>query len=98
MGDLTKEQKKELLRKWKAEQNKRYVLRKTNVKKLFRFLSSELAEDPCDHTLRRTEAWIDAHCPPEKKESILQEINEMGGYCDCEVLLNCYERYDLGLQ
>ena len=35
------------------------------------------------------------HCPPEKKAGILDEIKEMGGYCDCEVLLNCYERYEL---
>ena len=45
--------------------------------------------------MRRTEAWLDAHCPPEKKEGILAEMRDMGGYCDCEVLLNCYERYEL---
>ena len=32
--------------------------------------------------------------PPAQKDTILQEIWEMGGCCDCEVLLNCYEEYE----
>ena len=24
-----------------------------------------------------------------------EEIQSMGGFCDCEVLLNCYEDYEL---
>ena len=48
-----------------------------------------------DDSLKRTEQWIDAHCPPEKKEGIIQELHDMGGFCDCEVLMNCYERYEL---
>ena len=95
MADLTKEQKKAMLRKWRAEQNRKYLLSKTNVRKLFRYLNRELEQEPCDHTARRTEAWLDAHCPPEKKGGILAEMRDMGGYCDCEVLLNCYERYEL---
>ena len=95
MAELTKEQKKELLRNWRAEQKKKYPLNKTNARRLFSHLRKELSKLPCDHTLKHTEQWIDAHCPPEKKEGILEEIREMGGYCDCEVLLNCYERYEL---
>ena len=30
-----------------------------------------------------------------KLEPILQEMRDMGGFCDCEVLLNCYERYEI---
>ena len=95
MGALSKQQKKELLQKWKAEQNKKYILNKASVKRLFSFLRKELSKEPCDHSLRRTEQWIDAHCPPEKKEGIIQELKDMGGFCDCEVLMNCYERYEL---
>ena len=95
MADLTREQKKELLRKWRADQNKKYLLSKTNARKLFRYLNKELEKEPCDHTARRTETWLDAHCPPEKKEGILAEMRGMGGCCDCEVLLNCYERYEI---
>ncbi len=32
----------------------------------------------------------------EKIESVITEMKEMGGYCDCEVLLNCYEKFDIG--
>lgn len=26
---------------------------------------------------------------------VRREIKEDGGYCDCEVLCNCYEEYDI---
>lgn len=93
--ELSKQEKKDLLKKWKAEQDKKYCLSKAKVRQLFRFLEKQLRTTPCDHSLRHTEQWICEHCPPEKKESILHEIREMGGFCDCEVLLNCYERYNL---
>lgn len=32
----------------------------------------------------------------EKIESVIAEMTEMGGYCNCEVLMNCYEKYDIG--
>ena len=28
-------------------------------------------------------------------EAILSELEDMGGYCDCEVVMNCYEDYQL---
>lgn len=95
MGELSKQQKKDLLKQWKTEQNKKYILNQSSVKKLFSYLKKELLIEPCDHSLRKTEKWIDEHCPPEKKGPIIQELNDMGGFCDCEVLLNCYERYEL---
>ena len=48
----------------------------------------ELNKEPCDHTLKKTAQWLGEHCPPEKLEPILQEMRDMGGFCDCEVLLN----------
>lgn len=42
-----------------------------------------------------TMKWLEAHLPQEQIQSVLSEIREMGGYCDCEVLLNCYESYDI---
>ena len=93
--ELSKQEKKALLKSWKAEQNKKYVLNKTKVRQLFRFLDNELSKVPCDNSLCKTQLWISEHCPPEKMKGILQEIREMGGYCDCEVLLNCYEDYEI---
>ena len=96
MAVLTKEEKKALMKKWKAEQNKKYILSKTRVRKLFRFVDKKLEEaEGCDNTMRFTLEWIRSNCKPEQEEAILQEMQDMGGYCDCEVLANCYERYDL---
>ena len=33
--------------------------------------------------------------PPDRYEAAIEEIQSMGGFCDCEVLLNCYEDYEL---
>ena len=30
-----------------------------------------------------------------KHSAILNELEDMGGYCDCEVLRSCYEDYEL---
>lgn len=95
MPELTKEEKKALLRQWKAAQNKKYILSRTKAQKLLRHLDGRLAETPCDNTLRLTEQWLAAHVPPERREQVLAELREMGGYCDCEVLMNCYEHYDI---
>ena len=95
MSERSKEDKKALLKKWKAAQNKKYILSKTKVRKLFQYLESQLSETPCDNTLHFTEQWLTNNLPQEKIESVIAELNEMGGYCDCEVLLNCYEKYDI---
>ena len=47
------------------------------------------------HTLFYTEQWLKDNLSKEKVKSVIAEMKEMGGYCDCEVLLNCYEKYDI---
>lgn len=94
MAELSKEEKKAMMKKWKAEQKKKYILSKTQVKKLFTFLEKELGQEPCNHTMCHTEKWIKDNCKGKEKD-IIREMQEMGGYCDCEVLMNCYERYDI---
>lgn len=40
----------------------------------------------CDHTLRRTEAFLSTtDC---NKEAAIEWLKDHGGHCDCEVLLN----------
>lgn len=95
MSELSKEDKKALLKKWKAAQNKKYILSKTKVRNLFHYLESQLSETACDNTLHFTEQWLTNNLPQGKIESVIAELNEMGGYCDCEMLLNCYEKYDI---
>ena len=31
----------------------------------------------------------------EKVKSVNAKMKEMDGYCDCKVLLNCYEEYNI---
>ncbi len=96
MAVLSKEEKKALMNKWKASQNKKYILSKAKLQKLFRYLEAQLEIAPCDHTLHHTEQWLKDNLPQDKIETVIAEMEEMGGYCDCEVLLNCYETYDIG--
>lgn len=94
--NLTKEEKKALLRAYREKQKKKYLLKKREARSLFGFLTKQLAASGCDHTLRHTEAWLAKKYVEEAlRQQILEEIREDGGCCDCEVILNCYERYEL---
>ena len=96
MADLEKEAKKALAKAWKAEQKKDYILTAENAQDLFEYLEEQLDDSGCDHTRRYTEQWLKENISQNLIESVLAEIADMGGYCDCEVLLNCYEDYDIG--
>lgn len=72
-----------------------YVLSKENVQKLFSYLEDQLDACGCDNTLRCTKQWLTDNISRELHESVIAEITDMGGYCDCEVILNCYEDYDI---
>ncbi len=86
--------KKEMLKKWKETQKPEYILNETKAEELFEHLENQLETAPCDGTLRHTEQWLKENFK-EKQDEIIEEIKEMGGYCDCEVVLNCYEEYDI---
>ncbi len=72
-----------------------YILSKKEAQKLFAYLEDHLDTCGCDHTLCCTEKWLKDNISAELHENVIAEINDMGGYCDCEVLLNCYEDYDI---
>lgn len=69
-----------------------FLLCKTQVEALFEYVEAKLDECGCDHSRTHTRTWLLNHVP-EKAEETLAEIAEMGGYCDCEVLMNCYVDY-----
>ncbi len=96
MSNLSKEEKNALKKTWEAAQSKDYILTEENVHELFEYLEEKLNNSCCDHTLRCTKKWLNNKFPQEMIESVIAEITDMGGYCDCEVLLNCYEDYDIG--
>ena len=91
MREILKEEKK----KWKDIQNTEYILSKIEVKKLFSYLEKQLEDTSCNHTLYYTEQWFKDNLPQEEIKNVMDEIKQMGGYCDCEVLMNCYEEYDI---
>lgn len=95
MAELSKAEKKALTKAWKELHSRDYLLTEENVQELFEFLENQMDNFGCDHTLRHTEQWIKENIPQEMVERVLAEIRDMGGYCDCEVLLNCYEDYDM---
>ena len=56
---------------------------------LFDYVTSKLGDNlmrECDHTLRHTKQFAKMHglC----SEDLVRIVGEMGGFCDCEVLLN----------
>ncbi len=77
----------------KAQEGK--VLTYDQVFQLFSYLENRLAEAGCDNTLKYTEICLKDMLPPERYEAAIEEIQSMGGFCDCEVLMNCYEDYEL---
>ena len=95
MSELSRADKKALAKAWKETQRKDYLLTEDNVQELFEYLEKQLDDSCCDHTLRHTEQWLKDNLSSEKAEKAIAEIREQGGYCDCEVLLNCYEEYDI---
>ena len=96
MADLSKAEKKALAKTWKEAKRKAYMLTEEKVKELFEYLEEKLDDTGCDHTLHHTEQWLKDNVPEEIVEKTITEMTDMGGYCDCEVLLNCYEEYDIG--
>jgi tetratricopeptide (TPR) repeat protein len=54
---------------------------------LGRYLGHKLAEEPCDHTHRHTNAWLQSNGLKSPAKAI-KGLEGVGGYCDCEVLSN----------
>lgn len=94
--EMSKKQKKEALRAYKEKNKKNYYLSKEEVTELFQYLEEALEMVACDHTLKNTDNWLRENIDDEERcNHIRQEIKADGGYCDCEVLCNCYEEYDI---
>ena len=95
MGSLSKEEKRAMKKQWEEDQREEFLLSKEHVPELFAYLEEALNTDPCNHSLEKTTKWIFDHFEDEQRSRIIHEIQEMGGYCDCEVLMNCYEKYEI---
>ena len=79
----------------KAQQKKAHILTANDAAALFAYVEIRIQEEGCNHTHRFCQAWLDEHVDFMKHSAILNELEDMGGYCDCEVLRSCYEDYEL---
>jgi hypothetical protein len=86
----SKDEKRKLVRAWKAGEReaaeKVLPAPKELLLKLLDHLDEKLAHEGCDHTLRLTIAWAKAQ--GLDSERIAAWTHENGGFCDCEVLAN----------
>ena len=71
-----------------------YLLTLEQVASLFEYLESHMNQSGCDQSFTHTKQWLAINIPQEQHEAILSEMEALGGYCDCEVLMNCYEEYE----
>jgi hypothetical protein len=60
------------------------------------FLLRMIAEFGCDATHRWTVRWRDSRAP--LATGLLAKLGQLGGCCDCEVLLNVFPHYPQGGQ
>jgi hypothetical protein len=68
-------------------------LTRRQVEDLCSFVETRIAGDRCDHTYRCTRAWA-AHAAVSW-DDLLDFLEEHGGYCDCEVVMNLPDDCDL---
>lgn len=80
---------------YKAQQKIEHILTPDQAASLLQHIELHLQYHTCKHNHRFTQEWLDQNIDFMKHEAILAELEDMGGYCDCEVLLNCYEDYQL---
>ncbi|MBW8359747.1 MAG: DUF2695 domain-containing protein [Weeksellaceae bacterium] len=84
--------KKELREKARLEFEQSLPISREKFKKLFDFLDEKLSKTGCDDTLKLSHKFLHEN-EIENIESVIEWLNENGGYCDCEVL-NVEENFD----
>lgn len=96
MGNADKQNKKDMMKKWKAEQRTaaqaKFPLPIAQMKAMFDMLDNELPAQGCDHTTRLTSAWLTKQNLPV--EQVLAWLQDNGGGCDCEALANAEETFN----
>ena len=72
-----------------------YLLSVEQVLSMSEYIEEQLnIANGCDHSRKHLMQWLNDNIEQEKIPSVIEEMNHMGGFCDCEVLMNCYEDYD----
>lgn len=91
MDDRSKMMKME----YRAQQKIDHILTADQAASLLEYIELKLQYHACKHNHRFTQEWLELHISFMQHDAILNELEDMGGYCDCEVLRSCYEDYEL---
>ncbi len=91
MDDRSKMMKME----YHAQQKIDHILTPDQAASLLQYIELKLQYHTCKHNHRFTQEWLEQNISFMQHDAILNELEDMGGYCDCEVLRSCYEDYEL---
>ena len=91
MDDRSKMMKME----YRAQQKIDHILTADQAASLLQYVELKLQYHTCKHDHRFTHEWLEQNISFMQHDAILNELEDMGGYCDCEVLRSCYEDYEL---
>jgi len=70
-----------------------FQLTRDQIERLRDYVNALVQRDGCDHTRRFSRQWAEAESVDW--DELLDILEEKGGYCDCEVVLNLLEDVDL---
>ena len=94
---MEKSKRKEILKAIKekelAEFRQNLPMSEDKFIRLFELLVAELHAHVCDHSLKLTKQILSNLCVKDVL-SVLAWLQEQGGYCDCEVMMNVEEKFE----
>jgi hypothetical protein len=85
-ADGRRERKRSFKEREKSSARQAMLLEENQLKQLLEHLDERLSEAACDHSLRLTLQWAKANAVESK--SLVTSLEQLGGYCDCEVFAN----------
>ena len=94
---IEKSKRKEILKALKekelAEFRQNLPMSEDKFIQLFEILDAQLQERGCDHSLKLTEQTL-VNLGVKDVLSVLAWLEEQGGYCDCEVMMNIEQKFE----
>ncbi|MFK7739556.1 MAG: DUF2695 domain-containing protein [Planctomycetota bacterium] len=92
---MDKQAKRDRLKAWRLAERARALaalpLEDDVLEAMFEALEVALEADACDHTRRKTEAWLQSHDYTGAR--VAAWLDETGGFCDCAVLFNSMDAW-----
>lgn len=85
---------KELKEKKKAEFDKSLPMSRDLFEELFEFLDEQIGQNGYNHSVEIMTSFLNKR--KISSEPVLNWLEEHGGYCDCEVLMNVENTFEWG--